>query len=95
VEITGVEVLKARGYGMKLQVDTRATSIEAVVGQIMSRYHVADINIADPPMESIIATIYRENRPAAETGGQTSGASGEGATGETPDDPSREATASA
>jgi ABC-2 type transport system ATP-binding protein len=56
----GVEVLKVSesGYGVKLKVDTRATPIEDVVGQLLARYSIADINVDNPPMEEIIARIY-------------------------------------
>lgn len=55
----GVRVLKARGYGLKLEVDTNVTRIEQVVAQILARYQVSDITISDPPLESIISQIYR------------------------------------
>ncbi|MFZ5916743.1 MAG: ABC transporter ATP-binding protein [Chloroflexota bacterium] len=54
----GVTVLKHKGYGVKLQVDTAAAPIEEVVGRILNRYAVADINVDNPPMEEIIARIY-------------------------------------
>ena len=43
--------------------------IEKVVGQLLAQYTIADINVDNPPMESIIARIYGE--------GQKEGASGE------------------
>jgi ABC-2 type transport system ATP-binding protein len=54
----GVRVLKHKGYGVKLEVDTDAAPIEDVVGQLLSRYAVVDINVDNPPMEEIIARIY-------------------------------------
>jgi ABC-2 type transport system ATP-binding protein len=54
----GVEVLKHKGYGVKLQVDTRQTPIEDVVGRLLARYSIADINVDNPPMEEIIGRIY-------------------------------------
>ena len=54
----GVRVLKHKGYGVKLEVDTTATPIDEVVGQILKRYTVADITVDNPPMEEIIAKIY-------------------------------------
>jgi len=54
----GVRVLKHKGYGVKLEVDTTATPIDEVVGQILRRYTVADITVDNPPMEEIIAKIY-------------------------------------
>jgi ABC-2 type transport system ATP-binding protein len=54
----GVQVLKHKGYGVKLEVDTNVAPIEAVVGQLLARYTIADINVDNPPMEEIIARIY-------------------------------------
>jgi ABC-2 type transport system ATP-binding protein len=54
----GVQVLKHKGYGVKLEIDTNLAPIEAVVGQLLARYTIADINVDNPPMEEIIARIY-------------------------------------
>ncbi len=54
----GVQVLKHKGYGVKLEVDTGATPIEEVIGRLLARYAVVDINVDNPPMEQIIARIY-------------------------------------
>jgi ABC-2 type transport system ATP-binding protein len=61
----GVKVLKHKGYGVKLEVDTTATPIDEVVGQILRRYAVADITVDNPPMEEIIAKIYKASAEAA------------------------------
>ena len=45
---------------MAIEVDTRVQRIEAVVSQIVASCAVADITIQDPPLEEIIAAIYRE-----------------------------------
>lgn len=55
----GVSLVKSRGYGVKLAVDTARTPIEAVVSEILRNYPVQDITISHPPMEEIIAAIYR------------------------------------
>jgi ABC-2 type transport system ATP-binding protein len=54
----GVQLLKHKGYGVKLEVDTTAAPIEEVVGRLLARYAIADINVDNPPMEEIIARIY-------------------------------------
>jgi ABC-2 type transport system ATP-binding protein len=54
----GVQVLKHKGYGVKLEVDTDLVPIEAVMAQLLARYTIVDINIDNPPMEQIIAQIY-------------------------------------
>jgi len=56
----GVEVLKHKGYGVKLQVDTSVVPIEKVVARLLARYAIVDINVDNPPMEEIIARIYEE-----------------------------------
>jgi len=53
-----VQVLKHKGYGVKLEVDTGVTPIEEVIGHLLARYAVVDINVDNPPMEQIIARIY-------------------------------------
>lgn len=69
-ELDGVEVLKARGRGLKLKVDTDRVGIGEVVGALLERYPVEDISIADPPLEDTIALIYRggDAAPAARGG---------------------------
>ncbi len=64
----GVRVLKQRGYGVKLEVDTDATGIDAVMAALLSRYSVLDVNVDNPPMETIIARIY--DRPPASAAGE-------------------------
>ncbi len=64
----GVRVLKHKGYGVKLEVDTGIVPIEQVVGQLVAQYAITDINVDNPPMESIIARIY-EAGPNHEGGG--------------------------
>ncbi len=60
LDLAGVRVLKHKGYGVKLEVDTDAIAIEDVVGRLLARYRVADITVDDPPMETVITRIYAE-----------------------------------
>ncbi len=60
VETPGVRVLKAKGHGLKLEVDTSQTPLEPIIAAIMQHSHILDMTIADPPMEEIIAAIYGE-----------------------------------
>lgn len=59
IQLPGVAVVKARGHGVKLMVDTASTPIDAVISRILQQYPVQDITIQNPPMEEIIAAIYR------------------------------------
>jgi len=59
-QLDEVEVLKVGAYGVKLQFDTRDTPVDVVIQRLMADRAVVDINIADPPLEEIIARIYQE-----------------------------------
>jgi ABC-2 type transport system ATP-binding protein len=64
-EITGdagVSVLKAQGHGLKLEIDTARSPLEPVIAAVMQHGHIVDMTIADPPMEEIIAMMYRQVR---------------------------------
>lgn len=54
----GVRVVKSKGYGMKLEVDTGVVRVDEVLGRILAEHRVLDINIEDPPLEQVIAEIY-------------------------------------
>jgi ABC-2 type transport system ATP-binding protein len=56
----GVDVVKAKGFGVKLEVDTDVQPIAQAVGALMAAVPVADITIEDAPLEEIIAAIYRD-----------------------------------
>jgi ABC-2 type transport system ATP-binding protein len=58
-DATGVHVLKAAGTGVKLEVDTTQANIDQVVASLMGRYPILDMTVEDPPMEEVIAHIYR------------------------------------
>jgi ABC-2 type transport system ATP-binding protein len=62
----GVRVLKHKGYGVKLEVDTDATAIDVVMARLLSRYSIVDVNVDNPPMETIIARIYDRQPQSAE-----------------------------
>ena len=65
-ETAGIEVLKAKGHGLKLEIDTSRAPLEPVIAAIMQHCHILDMTIADPPMEEIIAKIYGEKGSAVE-----------------------------
>lgn len=64
--IPGVTVVKQKGSGLRLSVDTSATTIEQVLAHIVQHYHLEDVTIEDPSMEEIITHIYA--RTAKEVG---------------------------
>ncbi len=63
-KIPGVEIIKAKDYAAKLEVDLRRAALDSVVSRIMKSNKVLDITISNPPMEEIITMIYGA-RPAA------------------------------
>ncbi len=64
---TGIKILKVGGHGLKLEIDTARSPLEPVIAAIMQHGHIMDMTIADPPMEEVIAMMYRQ--AAQEDGG--------------------------
>jgi ABC-2 type transport system ATP-binding protein len=56
----GIKVLKAHGRGLKLEIDTSLTPLEPALVAIMQQGHIVDMTVSDPPMEEIIAALYRQ-----------------------------------
>ncbi len=61
--LPGVTVIEQTATGMKLVVDTSATSIRAVLDALLDGPSVADISVVDPPLEQVIAEIYGLPQP--------------------------------
>ncbi|WP_238323111.1 hypothetical protein [Gorillibacterium massiliense] len=53
-----MDVLKRKGTGMRLSVDTSQTTMEDLLAYIVGNYRIADVTIEDPSMEEIITDIY-------------------------------------
>lgn len=62
----GVKLLKAKGYGLKLVVDTSKIGIDRVLGDLLRKFEVEDIVIASAPLEEIIARIYSNSAQVCE-----------------------------
>src|SRR5262245_23008412 len=60
IELPGVSTLKTSYHTMRLEVDTDVIAIEKVMTAIMQAAPVVDITIENPPLESVIAHIYKE-----------------------------------
>ena len=54
----GITILKDKGYNLKLEVDTKKTSISEALKKLDSD-KIIDINISNVPLESIITNIYK------------------------------------
>jgi ABC-2 type transport system ATP-binding protein len=59
--IAGVEMLKVGHYGVKLRFDTTKTPVDAVISHLSEAGELVDITISDPPLEEVIAKIYKTN----------------------------------
>ena len=59
---TGVIVQSHSDAGMKLVVNTTATTIRTVLDVLLDGPAVADITVVDPPLEEVIAEIYSHPR---------------------------------
>ncbi|HEX4491481.1 MAG TPA: ATP-binding cassette domain-containing protein [Acidimicrobiia bacterium] len=60
LHLPGVDVLEQTDVKAELVVDTTATSIRAVLDTLLATTAVADISVTDPPLEQVIAEIYRQ-----------------------------------
>jgi ABC-2 type transport system ATP-binding protein len=58
VEVEGARLVKLSGAGAKLVVDTDQRPIRSVLDDLLDRYDVVDISVADPPLEEIVSHIY-------------------------------------
>ncbi|HAX69991.1 MAG TPA: ABC transporter [Anaerolineae bacterium] len=63
--LDGVEILKVGRYGVKLRFDTDQTAVDSVLAHLSGVGELVDITISDPPLEEVIAKIYREAAPAS------------------------------
>jgi len=58
-ELPGVTVATREPYRLSLAVDTAVAPIERVVAAALARLSINDLVIEDPPLEAVIAAIYR------------------------------------
>jgi ABC-2 type transport system ATP-binding protein len=59
IDLPGVTVVKRKGQGMKLLIDTEIQTIERVLGHIVNHCSIEDVTIEDPSMEEVITKIYQ------------------------------------
>jgi ABC-2 type transport system ATP-binding protein len=57
--LSGVTVIRQDDYELVVDVDTTVQRIESAVANLISATRVADVSIEDPPLEEIIAIMYR------------------------------------
>jgi ABC-type uncharacterized transport system ATPase subunit len=64
LDLPGVDAVASEPYRLTLAVDAKTTPIERVVEAALARLSLRDIVIENPPLETVIAAIYRgEARP--------------------------------
>ena len=54
----GIEILKDKGYNLKLSIDIEKKSVTDVI-DMLNTDNIVDINISNEPLENIIANIYK------------------------------------
>ena len=57
-DVDGIEILKDKGYNLKLSIDIEKRSVTDVI-QMLNTDNIIDINISNEPLENIIANIYK------------------------------------
>jgi len=60
LENSSLKVIKNKGYGLKVAVDSDQQEIDQVIASLMKLGKVVDITISDVPLEEIIADIYQQ-----------------------------------
>jgi ABC-2 type transport system ATP-binding protein len=64
IDIPGVKPIKIKGFGVKFSVDPSVTPIDRAVGELLQKLAIEDIVIQTPPLEEVIAAIYRNKSGA-------------------------------
>lgn len=59
-QMDDVKVMKQSPYGVSLELDTTKRSIRSVLGELIEKYTIIDINVEDPSTEEIISGIYKK-----------------------------------
>lgn len=57
-----LNIIKNKGNALKVQVNTVEEDIEEVMKRLINLGKVSDITISEPPLEEIIAYIYKQNK---------------------------------
>ena len=60
IEIPGVTLVKRKDYAAKVEVDLEVISLEHVIDSLMKRHRIVDMTISNPPLEEVIAHMYKE-----------------------------------
>lgn len=69
LQMEQVKILKNKSYDIKIEVDTLKLPIDEVITKLTQLGKVVDITIEDPPLEEIIADIYKRKKGDGNDGG--------------------------
>lgn len=64
--LPGVRCVANDGVRLTLEVDTAQQRLDALVANLLASLEIADLTISDPPMEDVIAEMYRRGARGAE-----------------------------
>ncbi len=56
----GCKVIDKQDYQIKIELNTKKAPVQDLINYLLKNFDVADITVADPPIEEIIRKIYRE-----------------------------------
>lgn len=59
----GGSIIERNKHTIKIEIDTAQTPIDKLVSYAVGSFNIKDINIFEPPLEEIIADIYRAQQP--------------------------------
>jgi len=60
LKLEGCKVMRTSEHSMEIEVDLKKQDIDKVIDHVLEKFRIADITIADPPIEEIIKEIYRK-----------------------------------
>jgi ABC-2 type transport system ATP-binding protein len=60
IALEDAEVEDREGLTVRLRFNRRAITAEALIRRVMERYHISDVSIIEPDIDSIVRRIYRE-----------------------------------
>lgn len=58
-KMNGVEILKHKNTGLKVEINTDICSIQSIIDDVIKNTTIVDMNISQTPMEEIIEHIYK------------------------------------
>ena len=61
-EFSGGKIIEKGKFNIKVELDISKNSIDKLLGFAVENFDIKDINIFDPPLEEIIADIYRAQK---------------------------------